>query len=214
MARNIEEYESNLEQHHRELVTDYEYLGVNINERNMQESEINQRIASYNKNVNMLYPLLKDQSVLRESKTIIYNAILKPVIMYGSETWSLTSNTESKIQAAEMRVLRLIKGVTQRDRCRNKSVRAELKVEPLLWSIKKGRLRWYGHVKRMNKEMCAAKYLEWKPQRKRPVGHPRRRWKGGVDRALKKRGTSLAEVEALRLNDDREERRKLHKLAS
>ena len=137
MARNIEEYRITLEQHQIEQATDYEYLGVNINKRNLEESEINQRIASYNKNVNMLYLLLKDQSVPRESKTIIYNAILKPVILYGSETWSLTSRTESKIQATEMRVLRLIKRVTRRDRCRNTSIRAEVRVEPLLWSIEK-----------------------------------------------------------------------------
>ena len=110
----------------------------------------------------MLYPLLKDRNAPRESKIIIYNAILKPVIMYGSETWSLTSKTESKIQAAKMRVLRLTKGVTR--------VRAELRVEPLLWSIEKGRVRWYSRVNRMKQERCAAKYLEWKSQEKRPVG--------------------------------------------
>ena len=111
-------------------VTDYKYLGVNINERNMQEIEINQRIASYNTNVNMLYLILKDQSVPQESKIIIYNRRLKPVIMYGSEMWPLTSNTESKIQAAEMGVLRFIKGITRRGRCRNTNIRAEIRVEP------------------------------------------------------------------------------------
>ena len=102
-----------------------------LNERNMQESEINQRMASYNNNVDMPYPLLKDQSVPQECMITIYNAVLKPVIMYGSETRLLTSKTESKMRAAKMRVLRLIKGVTRRDRCRNTTTRAEVRVELL-----------------------------------------------------------------------------------
>ena len=67
-------------------VTHYKYLGVNINERNMQEIEINQRIASYNTNVNMLYPILKDQSVPQESKIIIYNQGRKHRGVWGCDT--------------------------------------------------------------------------------------------------------------------------------
>lgn len=40
--------------------------------------------------------------------TIIHQAILKPIIMYESEMWTLTARTELRIQASEMRVLRLI----------------------------------------------------------------------------------------------------------
>ena len=80
--------------------------------------------------------------------------------MYGSEVWSLTSKTESKLQAAEMRVLRLIMGVTRKDRMRNSRIREELKVTPLLEDIERGKLRWYRHVMRMEEERKQKKYLE------------------------------------------------------
>ena len=76
--------------------------------------------------------------------------MLKPIVPYGSECWSLTTRTESKIKAAEMRVLRNLKGVTRRDRIRNTAITAELKVDPLLGTIEKRRLQWYGHVMRMS----------------------------------------------------------------
>ena len=60
--------------------------------------------------------------------------------MYGSEVWSLTTKTESRLQAAEMRVLRLIMGVTRKDRMRNSRIREELKVTPLLEDIERGKL--------------------------------------------------------------------------
>ena len=152
----------------------YTHLGVNVRGNNLQEVEINNRIAKYNCNVGMVYPLLRDRNIPRRCKIIIYQSILKPILMYGSEVWSLTANTESRLQAAEMRVLRLIMGVTRKDRMRNSRIREELKMTPLLEDIERGKPRWYGHVMRMEKERKQKKYLMWRPPGKRPVGRPRR----------------------------------------
>ena len=37
------------------------HLGMNIGEKNLQETGIHNRIAKYNRNVSMMYPLLKDR---------------------------------------------------------------------------------------------------------------------------------------------------------
>ena len=42
--------------------------------------------------------------------------------------------------------------------------------------IKSRRLRWAGHVDRMEKSRSAFKMLTGKPTGKRPLGRPRRRW--------------------------------------
>ena len=93
--------------------------------------EINTRIAKYNSNTALLYPLLNDEFIPRKSKLIIYQSILKQILLYGAEVWSLTSKTESSLQAAEMRVLRTIVGVTRRDRIRNATIREKLGAIPL-----------------------------------------------------------------------------------
>ncbi len=69
------------------------------------------------------------------------DTILKPILLYGAECWTLTTKLESKIQAAEMRVLRIIKGVTRRDKMRNVQIREELEVTPLLEDVDRARLR-------------------------------------------------------------------------
>ena len=131
----------------------YCHLGVNIGEKNLQEAEIHNRIAKYNSNVSMMYPLLKNRFVLRGCKVVIYKTSLKPILLCGSEIWALTSRTKSNLQAAEMRVFRLIKGVTRKDRIRNVQISEELNVVQLLDDdLDRKRLRWYGHVKRMSKE--------------------------------------------------------------
>ena len=53
--------------------------------------------------------MLEDKQIPRECELIIYRTILKPILTYGSEMWALTS----KLQAAEIRVSRLFKGVTR-----------------------------------------------------------------------------------------------------
>ena len=116
---------------------EYTYLGIKLDSKNTQEMEIDKRIMKYDNKVRLVYPLLKDKNINRNCKLIIYNTILKSIVLYGSECWSLTTRTESKIQAAEMRILRTIKGVTRKDRIRNIAIRAELKVEPLLDTIEK-----------------------------------------------------------------------------
>lgn len=166
--------------------------------------ELNKRIAKYNANVNMLYPILKDKNPPRKCKIIMYKTILKPILTYAAEYWTLTTKTMSKVQAAEMRVPRLIRGLARRDRMRNDRIREELGVNTsLLEEVERSKLRWYGHVKRMEQDRKPRKYLEWKLQGRRPVGRPRKRWMEGVRDRLEKRGLELEQVEEEQIHEDR-----------
>ena len=211
VSRSPQQHDIYMDQNKINQTENYCHLGVNVGESNVQEVEINNRIAKYNSNIGMLYPLLKDKNIPRECKVIVYKSILKPILLYGSENWSLTTKTESKLQAAEMRMLRLIKGVTRRDRIRNVNIREEFQIRPLLEEIESNKLRWFGHVKRMDTEKKPRKFLEWRPTGKRPTGRPRRRWIEGVEAALKRRGTSLKEIEENKIYERREDWRCLVK---
>ena len=46
--------------------------------------------------------------------------------------------------------------------------------------IKSRRLRWAGHVARMEEGRSALKILTGKPSEKRPLGRPRRRWEDNM----------------------------------
>ena len=46
--------------------------------------------------------------------------------------------------------------------------------------IKSKRMRWVGHVARMGERRGAYKVLVGKPERKRPLGRPRRRWEDNI----------------------------------
>jgi len=53
--------------------------------------------------------------------------------------------------------------------------------------IKAQRIKWLGHIQRMDQARPTRKPLDWKPMGTRPVGKPRQRWQEDVMEDLKQR---------------------------
>ena len=54
--------------------------------------------------------------------------------------------------------------------------------------IKSRRMRWVGHVARMGEERGLYRVLVGKPEGKRPLGRPRRRWEDSIKMDLQEVG--------------------------
>jgi hypothetical protein len=50
--------------------------------------------------------------------------------------------------------------------------------------INSRRMRWAGHVARMGEKRCAYRILVGRPEGRRPLGRPRRRWEDNIKMAL------------------------------
>jgi hypothetical protein len=68
--------------------------------------------------------------------------------------------------------------------------------------IKSGRMRWAGHVARMGEGRNVYRVLVGKPEGKRPLERPRRRWENGIKMGLRQIG--WGDVEWIRLAQDRD----------
>ena len=58
-------------------------------------------------------------------------------------------------------------------------------------TVRKRRMKWYGHISRMNKERWPSIVHNWKPTGKRPVGRPKQRWMDNIEKDLKRASLSL-----------------------
>jgi hypothetical protein len=58
----------------------------------------------------------------------VYKVITRPTLLYGSETWVNTKQDMTRLEAAEMRFLRNVKGYTRLDKIRNEVIRKELEI--------------------------------------------------------------------------------------
>jgi hypothetical protein len=72
----------------------------------------------------------------------------------------------------------------------------------IITQIKSIRMRWAGHVARMGQDREVYKVLVGKPEGKRTLGRPRRRWEDGIRMDLGE--TDLGGVDWIRLAQDRD----------
>jgi hypothetical protein len=72
-----------------------------------------------------------------------------PVLLYGCETWTLRKRDWNRIQAAEMKYLRTVKGCTKIDQLRN-DIQNELGIPPLYEKMTEYRDKWKIHLQRMD----------------------------------------------------------------
>jgi hypothetical protein len=78
---------------------------------------------------------------------------------------------------------------------------------PQIRQIKSRRMRWAGHVARMGEERNVYRVLMGKPEGKRPLGKPRRRWEDGIRIDLREIG--WGSVDWIQLAQDRDRWRAL-----
>ena len=71
----------------------------------------------------------------------VYRTVVRPVLMYGAETWALKKAQEKKFDVAEMRMLRWMCGVTKLDKIRNERIRGTTKVGEITKKVQERRLK-------------------------------------------------------------------------
>ena len=113
-------------------VKEFKYLGSTVQESGGCEREVKKRVqAGWN-------------GWRRVSGVIV----VRPEMVYGLETVAVTKKQVEEMEVAEMKMLRFTMGMTRKDKIRNEHIRSTVKVERLGMKMRKGRLRWYGHVMR------------------------------------------------------------------
>jgi hypothetical protein len=97
----------------------------------------------------------------------IYQSVIAPVLLYGSESWPTQEEHVSRRTATEMRCYWKIVGKTKRDRVRSERIREQVGQESERRVLEERQLRWFGHVYRMERERKPNQFMEaWVEGRK------------------------------------------------
>lgn len=182
-----------------EQVHEFKYLGSIVQEKKVASvSEVHSRIgqaaAAF---ASLRWCLWKKSNISLITKIRLFRTLILPILLYGSETWTLLTPDINKLEVFQMRCLRQILGVSLRDKLRNETIRMRCDSQPAIAeTIQSRRLRWFGHVCRMDTDRLPHQLL-W---RQRPIAWkvqksaPKKTWTKQIEDDLKNRRLSLAEA--------------------
>ena len=103
--------------------------------------EIRARVQGIGAAWNNVSGVMYDRRMPVRLKKQIYKIMVRPAGIYGSETWAVKKQHLCKLEGAEMKCLRVIRGVTRRDRMMNEEVPRDVGVMQMRDKMQESRLR-------------------------------------------------------------------------
>src|SRR3984885_2110199 len=183
-----------------EVVDTFCYLGSSMKADSSCDEEIRVRIGKANTAFGRLEKIWKTSGLSIKIKIRLYEAVVVSTLLYGAETWPMSVVNGKRLEAAHHRWLRRILHVSWRDKVKNDTIRRITGQETMENIIRKRRLRWMGHVIRMDEARIAKQVMNWKPEGRRGRGRPRKNWPGTIKEDLKCMDMTLEEATQLAVN--------------
>jgi len=130
-----------------EQVNLFNYLGNMISYEG--ELDIDNKLNNFLKITGILNNVFRPQKTLKKTIIKLYNTLALPVLLYGSETWTVKARDARRITAAEMKYMRRTAGYTWTDYKTNEQIPKELNITPILDKLLEYKRSWIQHVNRM-----------------------------------------------------------------
>jgi hypothetical protein len=137
---------------------------------------INAKLQRYNK-INGIIKRHFGKQMTTDAKLRLHNITSKASLCYGNENWIINKRDAQKLEAAQMRILRPLLGLTRFDLQRNPEIRNSLKVDNTVEDIKQYQRRWVDHLERMDRSRLPRLAFQYQPRGWRDRGRSRARWK-------------------------------------
>ena len=97
-------------------------------------------------------PVLRGDILEKEQRNKIKNSQITATaaLKFGSEAWVLKKREEQRLEAAQMKFLRHLLGITKLDKEKNQCIREKTGSQNIVKEIKQYQKKWLQHVQRMD----------------------------------------------------------------
>ena len=162
----------------------FKYLGSKVDVVGGSLEAVKQRVkAGWNK-WREITGVICDKKIPLKLKCKVYKTVIRPVLLYGAECWTVGKKEEGLMRRTEMRMLRWILGISLRDKIRSEDIRKRSGVTDIVDKMQESRLRWYGHISRREVEQDIRRVMEMEVEGNRGRGRPKRRWMDCVEKDM------------------------------
>ena len=139
-------------------------------------------IAQTTAAVTKLKVICNDKNIAISSKIKLTCSLAMSIFLYAYETWTIAADIERRIQTLEMKCFRKLLDISYRDYIPNEKVKSRLgnAIDPYedLTSVKRRKLKWYGHVTRSSGLAKTIKQATVQGGRRR--GRQRKQWEDNI----------------------------------
>ena len=137
--------------------------------------DIDNKLRNYLQTTGILNNVFRPQKNLKKTRIELYNTLALPVLLYGSETWTIKARDARRIAAAEMKYIRRTAGYTWTDQKTNTQITKKLKITPILDKLLEYKRNWIQHVNRMPRNRLPRVMKQYSPTGRRNLGRPLKR---------------------------------------
>ena len=182
-----------------DVVEEFTYLGSVISCSLNLDLELNGRIGKASSIMGRLSRRVWENTKLTtNTKIAVYQACVLSTLMYGSECWTLYSRQEQRLNTFHLRCIRRNLSISWQQHITNDEVLKRAGIPSMFSILAKRRLRWLGHVARMEdgripKDMLYGELATGS----RLAGRPTLRYKDVCKRDLRAGGIAPTDPEAL-----------------
>ena len=162
-----------------ESVTKFCYLGSVMTSSVILDEEINTRIGKAGTSFGKLSQRAWNNKMLTtRTKIRIHETCILSTLLYGSETWTSYAGQEKRLNIFHLRCLHKILSITWEDKKTNTEVLKTANLQTIPTILCKRRLRWLGHVTRMDDSRIPKQFLYGQmAEGSRARGRPKLRFK-------------------------------------
>jgi len=132
--------------------------------------------------------LFRNKLLSRATKILLYKTLIRPVVSYGAEAWTMTEKDEQALLVFERKILGKIYGPKYENgewKSRtNRELEEMSKGGNIVKWIKGQRISWLGHLERMEEDRMPKKIFTQELEGTRRRGRPRKGWEEEVERDL------------------------------
>ena len=184
--------------HKVDVVDSFVYLGSLVDASGGNDSDIRRRIEMARTCMKSLHRGIWLSSISLITKLRLYNVYILPVLLYGSDAWSVTEVSRQRLDAFDQWCLRRILCVPYTAYVTNVSVRSQTDLPPVSSLIQQRRHKLFGHIARAAASKDHSRALRASTDRLpvdwcRPRGRPRHFWLRTIDSELKPLNLALRE---------------------
>ena len=169
-----------------ENIEAFKYLGSYVSLKHGDLQEVNCKLAEGRQRFANFQNLWKSKQLSVHLKCNLYKALVLSAVLYSSETWTLSKLMERKLESFHCGCLRRILRVSYLEKATNDEIMSRSRMPQLSTMIMLKRIKWYGHIQRMEPGRLARSDFDWDPpdqyvHARRAPGGQRKTWMSQIE---------------------------------